>query len=100
MSVQYIKIDSTSDITVATTAANEVIYLLGFYVVAGGTVSLTWKSGSTALTGALPLVANTGLSCTPCDAGYHVTSVGENLVLALSASVQVSGGAIIKRIKV
>lgn len=100
MSVQYVKLDSTSDITVVTAAATERITLLGGYAVAGGTVSITWKSGSTALSGAIPLVANTGMVWTPCDVGYHTTAVGENLVLALSATVQVSGGVTIKRERV
>lgn len=99
MSVQFIKLDSTSDITLTTTANNEKIILLGFYAVAGGTVSLTWKSDSTALSGAIPLVANTGLVLPPCDAGYLETAVGGDLILALSASVQVSGNATIKRVR-
>ena len=94
---EYIKIDSTSDVTTTAGSTRERILLVGFCLVAGGTVSLTFKTGSTAMTGAMPLIANTGITAA-LDSGLLCTAAGESLVLGFSGAVQVSGYLTIRRI--
>lgn len=61
-------------------------------LVAGGTETLTLDSGSTARTGAIPLVANTGFVLPESDSGWMSTSAGENLAANVTTGgVQISG---------
>lgn len=92
------KIDTSSsgDNTLQAADTNRRIRVYSYVIVAGGTVSVKWKSGSTDLSGAMPLVANGGISAhSPGSAGAFVpllqTAANEALVLNLSGAVQVSG---------
>lgn len=80
------------------------IRVLGFTIVAGGAVNVTFKSGATAKTGALPCAANTGVSPSvgSPDAGARQFDLAENqaLVITPSAAVQVSGWGTAQILKV
>jgi hypothetical protein len=75
---------------VAAPDANKFIRVHSYSLIAGGTVNVTWKSGSTAKTGPLPLIVNSGSNDTARD-GCFDCAPGEALVLSLSAGIQVSG---------
>lgn len=67
------------------------IVVLSYVLVAAGTVTATWKSGaSTSLSGAMPLVANSGVSA---NGAYGVvqSAASEALNLDLSTNVAVTG---------
>lgn len=94
------KIDAASsgDNTIIAANANARIRVHNYVLVAGGTVNATFKSGSTALTGAMPLASTGGVSspnAVPTEAEQQAclffTAKNEALVLNLSGAVQVSG---------
>lgn len=80
---------TSGDRTIVAGVAGKQIVVVNYLLIAGGTVSVTWKSGSTAKSGALPLVVNSGASLP--DARWFACGLGESLVLNLSGNVQVSG---------
>ena len=57
----------------------------------GGTTNITIKSGTTALTGAMPNDVNTGISSPWSPGGVLMCNVGDDLIINSSAAVQVSG---------
>ena len=70
------------------------IKVVSYLIVAAGTVTATWKSASTALSGAIPLVANSGAAAAPDgEYGGHwlETARGEALNLVLSGAIAVTG---------
>ncbi len=82
---------------VAAPPAGLKIRLQNYTLIAAGDVSVTWKSGSTEISGAMPLAANGGLAPsagaetgTGLD-GVLQTAGGEALILNLSAAVAVGG---------
>lgn len=77
---------------VAAAGAGLKIKVVHYVLVAGGTVNVKFQSASTDLTGAMPFVANTGVSVAG-QASSHVleTAANEALNLNLSAAIQVSG---------
>jgi hypothetical protein len=80
--------------TIVTADATRKIKVLGYTIVADGTVTTTWKSDSTSLSGAMSWVANTGVSPplgTPASGWIMETAVNEALILTLSAAVGVRG---------
>jgi hypothetical protein len=91
------KIDTAApgDNTVVAADANRRIKVLSYRLAVGGAVSLTWKSGPTALTGAMPHAPGQGApspSAPPgAEPGVLEAAAGQPLVLHLSAAVQVSG---------
>ena len=88
-------------VSTATSGANVIVNSVagrsirvdGYSLIAGGTVNVNWQDGAgNTQTGALPLVANSGIS----EPSGGVASVftllpGSSLVLNLGGSVQVSG---------
>jgi hypothetical protein len=70
------------------------IKVLSAALVASGTVNLKWRSATTDLSGAIPLVANSGFvlpASSPGQGNYLETAAGEALNINLSGGVQVSG---------
>lgn len=66
------------------------IVIRNYTIISDGTVSVTWRSGTTARTGAMPLVANVPLS--PSEGNLVVTDGASALNLNLSVgSVNVRG---------
>lgn len=85
-------------IDIAASGANEIvpavsggrIRVVGYSVVATGAVTATWKSGTTALSGAMSIAAN-GVVSVAAEGGVIETAVGEALNITLSGAVQLSG---------
>jgi len=67
--------------------------VMGVYLMSAGTVNVTFTDGAggTALTGAIPLIANTGFVLPISPHGWMLGSANTALVLNLDAAVQVSG---------
>ena len=79
---------------IAAAYANQLIYVVSYVLVADGTVNATWLGGGggSALSGPIPLIANSGLSIATSAPSFVLnTATGENLYLSLSAAIQVSG---------
>ena len=83
--------------TVVAAVANKRIRVQNYLLVGGGTVTATWKSDTTAISGGLPLVANSVVACSAGNSnpngpdGVLETAGGAALVLDLSGAVAVSG---------
>lgn len=91
-----INYNTAADQTVvaAPAGATQFIRVLGYLLIANGTVNPTWKSGTpsgTALSGPLPLAQNSGAVAPETPEGWFDCAVGQALVLNLDQSVQVSG---------
>ena len=71
------------------------IYIVNYTLVSAGAVNAKWFSTGTALSGAIPLAANTGVVVSGGDINTPVmrskVSPNADLVLDLCAAVQVSG---------
>jgi hypothetical protein len=86
-------------IDVATAADHELVAavaglrmrVLSLTLTAANTVTITWKSGATQLSGAMTLVAGVPLTLPYNPVGWLESAAGESLVLALGGGVQVSG---------
>lgn len=88
----FAKIDaSTSGQTqiVASVTAKKIV-VIGYVIVAGGTVNVKFQDHNTDITGAIPLIANTGVA-TMGGMPHFATTVGQELNINLSGNVQVSG---------
>ncbi len=83
--------------TVVAAVGARKIRVLNYLLVSAGTVTATWKSDTTGISGALPLVANSAISCAGGShnangpEGVLETAGGEALVLSLSGAVAVTG---------
>jgi hypothetical protein len=90
-----ISVAAAGDNTLVAADATKKIKVLQYTIVADGTVAATFKSGAaTALTGALPLVVNSGVASPFVAPGHgHLleTAVNQALVLNLSAAIGVRG---------
>jgi hypothetical protein len=94
--VQYapINVSSSGANTLVASDPTRKIKVQSYIVVAAGTVTVTFKSNSTALTGPMPLVVNSGVACPPVkptDGSYFQTAANEALVLTLSDTIGVTG---------
>jgi len=94
--VLYAVIDfnSSGDNPVVSADATKKIKVLSYSFVCAGSVNVRFKSSGTSLTGAMPFIANTGMTagpCTPSGGSLFETAVNESLRMNLSAAVQVSG---------
>lgn len=91
----FAKIDIAATADVVAAVAGRRIRVLAGLLVAAGSVTATWKSGSTGLTGAMSMVVGVPLPMAPSnsmDTVPHLqTAAGEALNLTLSGAVQVSG---------
>ena len=89
----FLKIDSAAsgDVTLVAAVSGKRIRVLQYVLVAAGATTVAFKDGATAVTGAMALVANSGVSSGYSPVGVVQTTVNTNLVLTLSAAVQVSG---------
>ena len=94
MDKRYAKIDcgASGDNTLVGAVADQKLVLLGLVLVTNADVAVTFKDGSTAVTGAMSLPADGDkLVWPPSEVGYLETSVGAALVLNLSGTVAVDG---------
>lgn len=88
-----INVSSSGDNTVVAGVTSKKIKVLSVVLVAAGAVSVKWRSGTTDLSGAMPLAANSGFvlpSASPVGR-YFETASGQALNINLSGAVQVSG---------
>lgn len=82
---------STSGNTAVVAAhAGQTITVVSILVIAAGTVGVKFQSGTTDITGSLPLVANSGFTQVS-SMGVFKTSVSEALNINLDANVAVGG---------
>ena len=98
LTIQFapITVQAIGDNTVVSANATKKIKVLNYAVVSEGTVTVTWKSGAaTSLSGAMPLVVNTGVAIgggnSPATHWEFETAVNEDLVIALSGNTGVRG---------
>jgi hypothetical protein len=95
---QYAAIDTAvlGNTTLVAAVSGRKIRVVGFIIVADGTVSITFQSGAggTALTGAMPMAANTHIHGGHNSAGWFETAEGALLNLNLSAAVGVRGALV------
>lgn len=84
---------SSGDNTLIAAVASNKIRVLGGLLMTGGTVTIRFESGAsgTALTGQIPLTAQTGFAIPFCPVGNFETAVNTLLNLELSAAVGVYG---------
>jgi len=92
-----ISANTAGDNTVVSAVTGKKIRVQSYTIAASDTVSLTWKSGTTAISGAMPVAANGALTVTAGAAtatgldGVLQTAGGDALVLALSGNIAVGG---------
>lgn len=81
------------DNTIVAAVASRKLRVLAWKIVATGTVIARWESdtGGTALTGQMPLAAQTVVGGEYCPLGHFETVSGELLNLELSTTVSVDG---------
>lgn len=82
---------TTGDATLVTPPAGKKVRVLEFGVGSAGTVTLTFKSATTAVAGPIPLVAGSSAGAGFSPVGCFETAAGEALVATLSGSVNVGG---------
>ena len=87
-----ISVSSSGDNDIVAAVASKKIRVLTYVIVAAGSVDAKWRSHTTTdKSGAMPLVANTGISAPFSPVGHLETAAGEKLTLNLSAAVGVRG---------
>ena len=89
-----ISVSSSGDSSVVVGVAGYTINVCSYVFVAGGDVSVKWRSNTTDLSGAMPLIANGGVSAPVSSPGLgplFKTASGESLQLNLSGAVLVAG---------
>lgn len=97
MKYAVVSASSSGSNTVIAAVTNKRIRVLSYVIVAAGAVSVTWRSASTDISGAMPLAANGGAAPSAGQAvpagliGQFETAQGEALNMNLSAAVLVAG---------
>lgn len=88
---QKIAVSATG--TLVSAVSSKKIRILGFYLIANGTVNVNFQSHTTTsnATGLSYLVANTGVTSGFFPSGLFETTVSEALDIALSGSISVGG---------
>lgn len=88
-----INVSSSGDNTIVATDSTHKIRVLSYVIVADGTVAAKWVNGTagTAVSGAMSLVANTGIAAPFSPVGHFETSTTGNLVLNLSGAIGARG---------
>jgi hypothetical protein len=90
----FAKVDTASsgDQTIVAADATKKIKVISYVLVADGTVSVKWRSATNDKSGAMALVANSGVAISEKAGNWLLeTSVNEALNLNLSASIGVRG---------
>ena len=77
--------------TIVAGVAGKKIYIFRLYFILGGASNLTFKDGSTALTGAMPFLANGYMVLDPTLVPWHECASGDAFIINSSNAVQVSG---------
>lgn len=85
------------DNTIVAAILGRKIRVVNYTLISAGAVTVTWKSGTTAISGPMPLAANGGMApsssvLTPSGLiGVFETNANEALVLNLGGAVAVGG---------
>lgn len=82
---------SSGDIAAVPAVAGQIIRVYRLLLVIGGTTNITFKDGTTALTGALPFVVNNQLLLPFDGEPWFTTSQSGQFTINGSQAVQVSG---------
>jgi hypothetical protein len=85
---------SSGDSTVVAAVDGHTINVCSYVFVAAGDVSVKWRSSTTDLSGAMPVIANGGISAPVSSPGLgplFKTAPGEALNIYLSSAVLVAG---------
>lgn len=85
---------SSGNNQIVAAVASKKIRVLSYVLVAAGTVAVKWRSASTDKTGAMPFVANTGVSVNFSPVGHLETVANEALNLNLDGAVSVAGSVV------
>ena len=87
------KIDTTTtgDNTLVAAVSGQITKVFRIFFIVAGTTNITFKDGSTALTGAIPMVANGSFVLDFNEAAWFTTSANSAFVLNQSGAVQISG---------
>lgn len=86
-----ISVSAATDNLVVAAVTGKSILVVDYVFLSAGTVVATWKSNTTAISGAMPLAINTGAVCPYNPFGWFQTAPGENLNLALGSAIAVTG---------
>lgn len=86
-----ISVSSSGDNSIVAADATHKIRVLSYVMVADGTVAAKWRNATTDLTGAMSLVANTGVAAPFSPVGHFETASNAALNLNLSAAVGARG---------
>ncbi len=91
--IQNAKINfaASGDTPIIAAIANKRIFIYRLYFILGAATDITFKDGSTALTGAMPFLANGFMILDPTQVPWHQTSIGAAFNINSSNAVQVSG---------
>lgn len=83
---------TSATVTGVAAITGQIIRVYKMFLVVGGTTNLTFQDGTTALSGALPFVANGSIILDNSGTPWFTTSVGNAFNIGNSgSSVQVSG---------
>lgn len=82
----------SGDQAIVSLVSGKKIRVLNAYIVAAGTVTVKWRSGTTDISGPIPLVSTGGLVWPAAPCGWWETAAGAALNLNLSANIVVGGG--------
>lgn len=91
LSCDIVSFSNTGDNTLVASVAGKSVMAYRLLIVVSAATSLTFKRGSTAISGAMPLAANQGLALDISNVPWYQTNDGEALVLNQSGTAQVSG---------
>jgi hypothetical protein len=86
-----ISVSSSGDNQIVASVSSKKIRVLSYVIVSNGTVDVKWRNGTTDVSGAMPLVVNTGVASGYCPVGHFETSATTALNLNLSGAVAVRG---------
>lgn len=86
-----ISLSAGGDMEIIAAIPGKRIYVLASAVIPAMTVEIQWKSGTTALTGVIPMNAKGIDNPSYCPYGNFRTAVGEALVLNSDAAVEIGG---------
>ena len=86
-----IDVASAGDNTIVSGVTGKKIRVLQYAFICAGAVTVTFKSGTTPISGDMSFASNGGISTPFSPVGIIETAAGEDLVLNLSAAASVSG---------
>lgn len=92
---KVVSVSGSGDNALSISASGKIIQVIDYMLIGGGSVNLTFKSGTggsaTSLSGAIPFSAGSVLTGVFTPTGHLQTVRGEDLNLSLSGAVAVTG---------